>query len=309
MGTIRVGGGSEHSAAFGDLSDGRTQHRRLLAVPLSTAGRRRSRAGRPAPELRSPPGQQLRRPLAGPPAAPPESRPLPPWASYWTLSPRPGSAPRICFQRGLGPCPPCRLQPEPAPHGWVCSGVGSGLPGHPRLLRPPRCQARPICCFLLSVTYEAVTPPPVFGRRNGGAECSRLPEGSQLQSGGSIGLRPGFLPSLQTPPAERRCHCSCAGGDRPEGWVTGVPPGQGCPPSALHATWGVLGGRFPGWGWGWGAHRCPVGAVREAPVSPFVCMSPRGPTTCHPQVTGVRATPPAHATAAARQPLTWAPSA
>lgn len=160
MGTIRVAGeGSEHSAAFGDLSDGRTQHRRLLAVPLSTAGRRRSRAGRPAPELRSPPGQQLRRPLAGPPAAPPESRPLPPWASYWTLSPRPGSAPRICFQRGLGPRPPCRLQPEPAPHGWVCSGVGSGLPGHPRLLRPPRCQARPICRFLLSVTYEAVTPP------------------------------------------------------------------------------------------------------------------------------------------------------
>lgn len=36
-------GGSEHSAAFGDLSDGRTQHRRLLAVPLSTAGQRRSR--------------------------------------------------------------------------------------------------------------------------------------------------------------------------------------------------------------------------------------------------------------------------
>lgn len=223
-------------------------------------------------------------------------------------------APWLCapdlLPAGPGPPPALPSAARACAHGWVCSGVDSGLPGRPRLLRPPRCQARPICCFLLSVTCEAVTPPPpVSGRRNGGAECSRLPEGSQLQSGGSIGLRPVFLPSLQTPPAERRCHCSRDRGDRPEGWVTGVRPGQGCPPSALHAAWGVLGGRFPGWGWGWGAHRCPVGAVQEAPVSPFVCMSPRGPTTCHPQVTGVRATPPAHATAAARQPLTWAPSA
>lgn len=79
-------------------------------------------------------------------------------------------------------------------------------------------------------------------------------------------------PWLQTPRPRMRGTgiAQVPRGGRPEGWVTGVRSGQGCPPSALHAAWGVLGGRFPGWGWGWGARRPPSSAclhVVPPPVS------------------------------------------